>query len=121
VPSFARGSFARASEAGVRAALDANLLVTVWGCRHTLWALRALRSRAAARRSDPGREPGAEGEAGSMFTPSIVNVASVLARRGTDGVVGAGVLGESGGFRGTSMPWALGAVVDEAHFSVRRG
>jgi NAD(P)-dependent dehydrogenase (short-subunit alcohol dehydrogenase family) len=88
------GPFARASEDGVRAALDANLLATVWGCRHML---RALRSH-APRRSDPVPRASCGGE-GAPFTPSIVNVASVLARQGGDRVAAyaaakGGVLGE---------------------------
>jgi NAD(P)-dependent dehydrogenase (short-subunit alcohol dehydrogenase family) len=93
------GPFSRASEADVRAALDANLLATMWGCRHML---RALRSHAPRRGADPRA-----GEGG--FTPSIVNVASVLARQGGDGVAAyaaakGGVLGES-----VVEAWAVGA------------
>ena len=75
------GPIAPAAEGDVRAGLDANHLGPLWGCRHML---RALRSH-APRRSDAVPRAGCGGE-GAPFTPSIVNVASVLTRQGGDGV-----------------------------------
>jgi NAD(P)-dependent dehydrogenase (short-subunit alcohol dehydrogenase family) len=75
------GVFVRADEGDVREVLEVNLLATMWACRYMF---RALRSHAVE---------------GAEVTPSIINVSSVLAKQGGEGVAAyaaakAGVLGE---------------------------